>query len=231
MSHPRLDSMSNAAYKAIEALDNDCLLEFWEIDTRNLGGGIYRFINTAVSDRPVIWQGVAYEPYPIKGDGFEMKATGSSNRPKLTVGNILGFVTGAVMQYGQMLGAVIYRRQVFAQFLDAANFPDGNPTADPLQEIKTKFVIERLSSLTAETGVFELAVPSESDSATIPCRIMQSDLCCWQYRGEGCGYTGGRLQRWMILLQMTLARTSAGNGCYPAEPVLALTQSFLSVVF
>ena len=82
------------------------------------------------------------------------------------------------------------RRQTYAKFLDSVNFQTGNPSADPTQEVVSKYVIERMVSMTSESATFELAAPSESDGALIPARLMFADTCQWQYRGEGCGYTG-----------------------------------------
>lgn len=187
----RIDGLSKEWFKATEALDQDVLLELWTIDLRNIGGQVYRFANyTNELGKNFIWQGQEFAAYPISGTGFEVSTQGTSNRPTLTISNALGFVTGAIEEYDQLKRANVYRHLVYQQFLDAENFAEGNPTADPLQEIKTAYVVERMVSLTREQGVFELAVPSESDGATVPCRVMTSQNCCWQYRGEGCGYTG-----------------------------------------
>lgn len=187
----RINQMSDSWFKATEQLNQDVLVELWTIDLRVLGGQIYRFANlTNELGKNIIWQGQEFSAYPIKGEGFEVSTQGTSNRPNLTISNVLGFVTGAMEQYDQLKRANVYRHLVYAQFLDGENFKEGNPTADPLQEIKTSYVVERMVSLTREQGVFELAVPSESDGATVPSRVMTSQNCCWQYRGEGCGYTG-----------------------------------------
>ncbi|RPD90521.1 phage minor tail protein L, partial [Neisseria weixii] len=195
--NPRLSQMSGTFQAALSAVEQGALVDLWEIDLRSLGGERYFYCNqTNEKGRAVVWQGVAYEPYPITADGFETSSQGAGNRPNLTVSNILGFVTAAAEQYGQLVGAVVVRRQTYAQFLDAVNFKAGNPTADPAQEVVTKYVVERLAALTAETATLELAAPSESDGAVIPARMMLANTCPWQYRGgkdglqEGCPYRG-----------------------------------------
>ena len=168
------------------------LVDLWQVDLRPLGGRIFYFCNQ-VNERgtAVVWQGQAYEPYPIKADGFESTSQGAGNRPTLTVSNLLGLITGAADQFGQLVGVLVVRRQTYAKFLDAVNFQSGrNPTADPMQEVVGKYLVERMTALNAETATFELAAPSESDGSVIPARIMLANTCCWQYRGEGCGYTG-----------------------------------------
>lgn len=187
----RIDMMSGVMLQALSATEQDVLVDLWELDLRALGGELLRFCNQ-VNERgqAVVWKGQAYEPYPIEADGFELSGKGASNRPKIKVSNLLGLVTGLTDKHNQLVGAVVVRRQVLARFLDTGNFIAGNATADPTQEVVSKFVIEQLSSMTAETAIFELAVPSEADGAVFPARIMLAGICPWQYRGEECGYTG-----------------------------------------
>lgn len=54
----------------------------------------------------------------------------------------------------------------------------------------SKYLVERMVSLTAESAQFELAAPSEADGAVIPARLMLHDYCPFAYRGEACGYKG-----------------------------------------
>lgn len=187
----RIEAMSGEMRQELAALQQDVLVDLWEVDFREFGGEVYHYCNQKnEKGAAVVFGGVVYEPYPIYADGFETTSQGAGNRPTLTVSNMLGFVTAAAEQFNQLVGVTVVRRQTYGKFLDAANFVAGNPAADPLQAVTTKFVIERLASLTAETAVIELAAPSESDGAVIPSRIMYAGLCTWQYRGEGCGYTG-----------------------------------------
>lgn len=190
MNH-RINAMSGEMRKSLTAVQQDVLVDLWQIDFREFGGEVLYLCNqTNELGQPVVWRGRAYEPYPVKAEGFEMTAQGAGNRPTLTVSNIMGLVTGAAERFNQMVGVAVIRRQTYAKFLDAVNFAEGNSQADGTQEVVSRFVVERLASLTAETAVFELAAPSESDGAVIPARIMLANVCCWQYRGEGCGYTG-----------------------------------------
>lgn len=189
--NPRINGMSGEMLQALSAVQQDVLIDLWEIDFREFGGEVFYLCNQVNElGSAVVWRGQAYEPFPISGEGFEITPQGAGNRPTLSVSNILGFVTGAAEQFGQCVGVTVVRRQTYAKFLDAVNFADGNPTADGMQEVVSKFVVERMASLSAESAVFELASPSESDGAVIPARIMLANVCCWQYRGEGCGYTG-----------------------------------------
>lgn len=177
--------------KAITQLEQDVLLELFDIDFTKFGGDVYHFCNqTNELGQPIVWQGVTYLPYPITADGFELKNTGASNRPNITLSNLYGLVTAVVEDYQGDVGAVVTRRQVYAQHLDAINFANGNPNADPNQQLVSRYVIERYSALNNQTATFELAVPSETDGAMLPRRIIVANTCGWTYRGDGCGYTG-----------------------------------------
>lgn len=181
-------------------LEQGALIELWEIDLRHITashdaemkGELYRFHNGVSQGRANIWwQGQEYQAYPIKADGFEISGQGPSNRPTLTLSNLYGIVTGIAANFGQGIGAKVTRRLVYAQFLDARNFANGNAKADPMQESVSYYIIEQLKNLDDEMAVFELALPAETDNARIPLLMITSDVCIWQYRSAQCGYTGG----------------------------------------
>ena len=117
-----------------------------------------------------------------------MRSVGSGNRPRLTVSNLFGLVTGLSARYGQLAGAEVVRRLTYARFLDAVNFTNGNPSADSTQEAVERYTVEQLASLTAETAVLELAAPSESDGAAVPSRVMlaESRRRLWLHGARGC---------------------------------------------
>lgn len=168
-------------------------VELWEVDLTKLGGDVYRFCNEVNElGQSITWQGKVYQAYPCQGDGFDWSGQGPSNRPKLVLANLTGLVTGLCEDYEDLAGALVTRRLVEARALDAVNFRAGNPGADPSRELMTaRYLVERLTDLTADTAVFELALPSETDTLLIPARVALVNTCPWLYRGADCGYTGG----------------------------------------
>lgn len=179
--------------------EQEALLDLWEIDLTHIPsqknpaqrGELFRFHNGLTQGgQNLVWQGNEYFAYPIKADGFEISGQGPSNRPSLSVSNLYGFVTLLAEQFSQGVGAKVTRRQVYATFLDAANFPQGNPKADPMQEVVSYYIIEQLKALNDEAATFELALPAETDNARIPLLMITSDTCVWRYRSAECGYTG-----------------------------------------
>lgn len=163
----------------------------WEIDLTEVGGERYFFCNEQnEKGEPVTWQGRQYQPYPIQGSGFELNGKGTSTRPTLTVSNLYGMVTGMAEDLQSLVGGTVVRRKVYARFLDAVNFVNGNSYADPEQEVISRWRIEQCSELSAVSASFVLSTPTETDGAVFPGRIMLANTCTWTYRGDECGYSG-----------------------------------------
>ena len=177
--------------KELSKSSQSVLLDLFDVDITEFGGAVLRFCNTVNElGNPVVWRGNVYEPYPIEISGAEMTNEGASNRPKLAVSNVMGLVTGLAAEYEMLVGVKVTRRQVLSDFLDASNFQNGNPGADPTQEVVTYYIIGQMENLTRDSGVFELVLPVETDDAVIPARLIIANVCSWEYRGEGCGYDG-----------------------------------------
>lgn len=176
---------------ATTKLEADAEIILYEIDLTNIGGIRYRFHNGInKSGKPVIWQGLQYDPYPIMGDGFDLNGKGPSSRPTLSVSNLFGLVFGIASRLNSGIGGIVIRRKTMAQFLDAVNFIGGNENADPMQEQVSRWVIEQLTSINVESATWELAAPTETDGATFPARVILSDVCNFGYRSAECGYRG-----------------------------------------
>ncbi|WP_416777509.1 phage minor tail protein L [Xenorhabdus budapestensis] len=176
---------------AVTELGQNAILNLYEIDLTTFGGDVYRFHDGMNGKlQPVIWQGLRYEPYPVEVTGFEMSGKGPSSRPKMVFANINGLLTAINQDFNDALGAVVTRHQVPELYLDAVNFPNGNPQADPTREAVSKYLIEQKQDANTDFVTYILALPSETDGALIPARVIQADICCWQYRSADCGYDG-----------------------------------------
>lgn len=152
----------------------------WEIDLTEVGGERYFFCNEQnEKGEPVTWQGRQYQPYPIQGSGFELNGKGTSTRPTLTVSNLYGMVTGMAEDLQSLVGGTVVRRKVYARFLDAVNFVNGNSDADPEQEVISRWRIEQCSELSAVSASFVLSTPTETDGAVFP------GASCWPTPAPG----------------------------------------------
>jgi lambda family phage minor tail protein L len=145
--------------------------------------------------KSIWWQGEEYGAWPYKLEGLEASTDGSSAQPTLTVANIDSSITALCLAYDDMLQAKVTIHDTFAHYLDERNFPDGNPTADPLQVRKRVFYIDgKNSELPGESIEFVLTSPMDLQGLMIPTRQLHS-LCTWcirnRYRtGDGCDYAG-----------------------------------------
>ncbi|ECY5867517.1 phage minor tail protein L [Salmonella enterica subsp. enterica serovar Albert] len=166
-------------------------VDLWEFDLTAIGGERYFFCNEPnEKGEPVTWQGRQYEPYPIQAQDFEMNGKGPSPRVTLVVSNLFGLVTGIAEDLQSLVGASVVRHQVYSKFLDAVNFSNGNPGADPEQEAVARYKVEQLSELDSSTATIILASPAETDGSVFPGRIMLAEICTFVYRGDECGYNG-----------------------------------------
>lgn len=119
----------------IQSLSPSALIELFELDmsVTTSGGKLYFHAGTNGLSQPIVWQGVSYEPWPIKASGFDKSGQGTLPRPKIQVSNYDGVISAELQANDDLIGCKIIRKMTLARFLDAVNFPDGNPTADPSQ--------------------------------------------------------------------------------------------------
>lgn len=164
------------------------LVELWELNATGIGGGIVRF--QGMQDGQIIWKGVEYDAFPCEGEGFER--TGDQQpTPKFRVGNVNRAITILCQQFDDMVGAKLTRRRTFAKYLDAVNFPGGNPTADPTQEFSPElWFIERKSAESIEAVEFELSSALDFNGVKLPRRQIVANQCPFTYRDSLCNYVG-----------------------------------------
>ncbi|NID06659.1 phage minor tail protein L [Luteibacter jiangsuensis] len=181
----------------IQTLEPGAWVELFEIDARPItnggAGDILRFHGyTQVG--PIIWQGLTYEPWPIATQGFKIDPD-QPPVPTLAVGNVNGRITALCLAFQDLVGARLTRHRTLGKYLDAVNFPGGNPTADPEQEVAPElWFIERRSAEDSTQVTFELSSPMDFGGRQLPRRQIIANVCSWLaiggYRGPYCGYTG-----------------------------------------
>jgi lambda family phage minor tail protein L len=177
----------------IQTLQPGAWVELFQLDLTKLASAVLYFHGyTKVG--PIYWQGNEYSPWPFQTEGFATDPNQPST-PILSAGNVGGYMTALCQQYQDLVGAKIIRHRTLGKYLDAANFPGGNPTADPTQEIGLdSWFIERRSSETSEVMQWELSSALDFNNRQLPSRQIIAGVCSWLarggYRGKYCGYTG-----------------------------------------
>ncbi|WP_186077594.1 phage minor tail protein L [Burkholderia gladioli] len=173
----------------IQQIEPGALIELFEVDCTSIGGDLLRF-HGHLQSASIWWQGNEYKPWPIQATGFEHTSDAQQPEPKLTVGNVNGTISALCVFLADLAGAKVRRRRTLAKYLDAVNFPDGNPTADPSEEMAPElWYIEQKSSETNVQVEFTLSSALDFGVQQLPGRqIVQ--ICQIDYRGPYCGYTG-----------------------------------------
>ena len=155
------------------------------------GGKLYFHAGTNELSEPIIWQGVTYNPWPIAASGFDKNGQGKLPRPKLQVSNLDGIISAEVQSNEDLIGCKLIRRVTLARFLDAANFTEGNPTADANQHFADEmWYIDQKTFEDREIVEFELASAFDLMGVMLPNRQIVKNSCQWRYRSAECGYTG-----------------------------------------
>lgn len=176
----------------IHLLDPGAVIELFELDLSRFAQQVIRFhAGTNAVGTDIVWRGHTYQRFPVKGSGFEIKSQGTLPRPKLAVANVTGIISSLCKQYSDLVGCRVTRYRTLARYLDAVNFPEGNPSVDPYEAFPDDiFSINQKSLETKEVVEFELAVAWDVEGIKLPRRQVIQNLCPWRYRGEGCGYAG-----------------------------------------
>lgn len=178
---------------SIQSLQPSALIEVFELDmsVTTSGGKLYFHAGTNELSEPIIWQGVTYNPWPIAASGFDKNGQGKLPRPKLQVSNLDGIISAEVQSNEDLIGCKLIRRVTLARFLDAANFTEGNPTADANQHFADDmWYIDQKTFEDREIVEFELASAFDLMGVMLPNRQIVKNSCQWRYRSAECGYTG-----------------------------------------
>ncbi|MEX0445525.1 phage minor tail protein L [Xenorhabdus sp. SGI246] len=149
----------------------------------------------SLTAKSIWWQGVEYKPWPVEIKGLETLSDGRAVSPTLSVANLDSTISALCLAYQNMVQARVTIRMTFAHYLDARNFPEGNPQADPTQEKIDVFYIDSKTHEDNESIQFALSSPADLQGIQIPARQIHS-LCTWcmrgLYRKSPCNYTGTR---------------------------------------
>lgn len=195
----------------VQKLEPGNKVQLIEVDGSEFDGPILRFhaynlphtpeeieeSNGDIKPKPIWWQGNEYGAWPYEIEGMAKNSDGSPARPSLKVANIDGLISSLCLQFDDMVQAKVTIYETFSHYLDAKNFSEGNPTANPDECFKQVYYIDRKTNEVAGEAVdFELSSPFDLQGVMIPVRQIHN-LCYWcmkgDYRsGNGCSYSGNK---------------------------------------
>lgn len=144
------------------------------------------------------WAGQTYTRFPVQVDGFEYSGSGQLPKPKLTVANLNGLLTIALLDVNaytpgnDLINARVTRIRTLKKYLDAVNFTGGtNATADPYAEFPREvFFISRKMVENRSVIEWELASVFDMQGVRAPKR-QATPMCQWIYKSAECSYAGG----------------------------------------
>lgn len=195
--------------KDIQLLEPGSEVLLFELDGSDFGADVLRFHGHAIPHTPeelaaagvdadqlpaksIWWQGSEYSAWPMQVEGIEANSDGTAVRPTISVGNVNGRITALCLAFDNLLEFKLTIRQTLKRYLDAVNFPEGNPEADPTQESAEVWYMDQKISENGTQVSWELASPGDVGGESIGRQMTQ--LCHWAmtggYRGPNCGYTG-----------------------------------------
>ena len=173
------------------------MVELFVWDNTNIGGDdiLYWHCGTNELGVPIYWQGIEYQPYPVEVDGFEQSSAGTLPRPHLRASNIGGSLGAYIRSMNDALNSKIIRKRTLGKYLDAVNFPNGNPYADPNAGFPDElFYVARKQTENAIQVEMELSVAFDVNAVQLPRRQIIAGTCQWRYRGAECSYAGPPVQ-------------------------------------
>lgn len=140
--------------------------------------------------------GDLYTPIPFEAEGYEYNGQGPFPRPRIRMSNLFNEGSALAQEFGDMRGAVVTRRRVYADNLDNGPYPDALAQMAP-----DIYVVDRKSLQTNTLIEWELASPLDQQGVMLPRRQVLRDTCPWIYRRwdgtkfvyaaeDGCPYNG-----------------------------------------
>lgn len=109
----------------IQLTGTDAIVELYELDCTQLGGGIYRFTPMTTENlTEVVFAGLTWQPLPINADGFSQSGMEAPARPTLTISNVAMQMLAPVIQLNDLVGAKVIRYRTFERFLSTGSSPD-----------------------------------------------------------------------------------------------------------
>lgn len=180
-----------------QSLSPTARIDLFVLDLSQHNAGALYFCSTSNPfGGDVVWQGVTYTAMPISASGFEKRTNGTLPTPTIKASNYQGLLGAQAREYNNLEGCKVIRKRTFAKYLDAVNFPGGNPTANPNQYFPDEtWVVKRKSHEDDESIEFELGATIDVPGVMLPLRQYRNGVCAWLYRGESCNYTGGPVSK------------------------------------
>ena len=130
--------MTNLIATDTQRLEQDQLVELFELDVRRYGEGILRFSPGPANENPVKFSGYTYYPVPVKAEGFKWDGQGTMPSPTLSLSAMDPSLSALIRQADDLVGVPVRRLRTYRRYLDDGDTPDPEAMF-PVEE----YVVER----------------------------------------------------------------------------------------
>ena len=111
--------INDALAQDVQKLSQDSpLIDLFEIDLTSSGGNIFRFTNSVRFQKVVKFKGNEYYPVDFETSGWEITSSGTLPTPSIKISNISGILTGALVEYNDLLGYPLKRIRTYEKYID-----------------------------------------------------------------------------------------------------------------
>lgn len=153
------------------------LIDLFDINMTEIGGGIYHFTPGILGSKKPVWKGVTYEPLPITATGFEKNGRGEQPTPTLSM-PATQLIIASIIALDDLRRAKVTRWQVYEDNLDNGPYPYDAYFPPEIYMIQQK---TRHNTL---TGIIEWQLSTGLDlwGDLVPRRPATQKVCMWRYR-------------------------------------------------
>lgn len=169
--------MSNLIARDVQMLEQDAVIDLFELDLRGFGDGVLRFCTAPVDGGPAVFNGYSYYPMPVEATGFKWDAEGTLPTPSLSLSAMSPEISSLVRGSFDLLGAPVRRIRTYRRYLEDGESPDGQAHF-PVESYR----IERKARHNSVLIEFELSVYFDQEGKKIPGRQVIRDTCSHTYR-------------------------------------------------
>tara|TARA_R100000773_G_scaffold13106_1_gene12066 strand:+ start:364 stop:924 length:561 start_codon:yes stop_codon:yes gene_type:complete len=164
MTSSQVSPASDKISEEIQKLEPSAIIELFKLTfDKDVNGQTiapyYYHAGTNELKGKIIFDGITYEPVPVKVEGFDKTTKGTLPRPTFTVANANNAISALLILYNP-LKLLLLRIQTCKKFLDKENFTSGtNDTADPtaIFENDDRWYVDRVAIENPNAVVFELS--------------------------------------------------------------------------
>lgn len=160
-----------------QGLQQDAIVNLFEIDARTVNNEILRFVPETVDGGPAHFNGYEYTPFQIAAEGFEWAGKGPLPRPTLQVTGLELSFLSLVIEADDLVGLPIRRIRTYRKHLDDGTDPDPEMTW-PVDH----YVFEQKTKHNRTTLQFQLATEMDQQGRQVPARQVLRDACTHIYR-------------------------------------------------